>query len=377
MGTVSNLLDAASGRRQAGGAPPRWLEARPDDPDPREVLSVRNGLLHIPTRTLTPPTPRFFTQQALPFDHDPEAPPPRRWLRFLEEVWPDERDCREALQQFMGYLLTPDTSLQKVVVIVGPPRSGKGTIDHVLHTLLGPDNCCGPTAEDLAGDFGLQGLLGKRLATVTDMRLGRASNTSKLAQNLLRVSGEDRVTVNRKYKEPWNGVLPTQFLLLSNEVPQIRDTSGALHSRFLFLQMRQSFLRREDTSLRSELEAEAQGILNWALEGREDLRFWGRIEQPGSAREVVELAAAVGSPVRTFVEERCAVAPDRRVGKDEFFEAFATWCLSEGITYGGGRPHLMRDLNAALQGARVTEVRGERPERKRLLVGIGLRDGDD
>ena len=32
------------------------------------------------------------------------------------------------LQDWMGYTLTPDTSLQKILLCLGPPRSGKGTV---------------------------------------------------------------------------------------------------------------------------------------------------------------------------------------------------------------------------------------------------------
>src|SRR5262245_42248056 len=39
--------------------------------------------------------------------------------------------AQATLQTWFGYNLTPDTSLQKIAALVGPPRSGKGTIGRV------------------------------------------------------------------------------------------------------------------------------------------------------------------------------------------------------------------------------------------------------
>ena len=167
---VDNVLEAAASQRLVHTPPPCWLGTAPDgqdDPEPREVISLRNGILHVSERRLMPQTPRFFTLQALPFDYDPRAPEPSRWMQLVHEMWPDDadRDQRDALQEFMGYLLTPDTSLQKMLALVGPPRSGKGTVNWAIRQLLGEASCCAPSADDLAGPFRFQGLIGKSLAT--------------------------------------------------------------------------------------------------------------------------------------------------------------------------------------------------------------------
>lgn len=55
-----------------------------------------------------------------------------------------------------------------MLLIVGPKRSGKGTIARVLTRLIGNGNVSGPTTSSLAGPFGLQPLIGKTLAIVSD-----------------------------------------------------------------------------------------------------------------------------------------------------------------------------------------------------------------
>ena len=72
------------------------------------------------------------------------------------------------LQDWMGYTLTPDTSLQKILLCIGPPRSGKGTVYRIQADLLGSNSVAGPNMTSLGKDFGLQGLITKMLAVISD-----------------------------------------------------------------------------------------------------------------------------------------------------------------------------------------------------------------
>lgn len=247
---------------------------------------------------LLPPNPRFINRNASPVAYDPLAALPQRWERFLNEVFPDDQDVQDTLQEVIGYLLTQDTSQQKVFAMVGPPRSGKGTVNRVVQLLLGVGNYTSPTAASLSkGEFGLQGLIGKSLATISDMRMGKNADPAALAENMLRISGEDEVSVNRKFKEAWEGRLSTRFLILSNELPQFRDTSGAIISRLILMRGHVSFLGREDPGLMRDLCTELPGILNWALEGLARLRDRGHFVQPKSSKGELEAMVGLASPV--------------------------------------------------------------------------------
>ena len=128
---------------------------------------------------LVPHTPRFFsTQKPLGFDVDPAAPKPEHWLKFLGELWPGDPQSVEALQQFFGYCLTPDTRQQKAFLLVGPPRAGKGTIARVLTQLLGVGNVASTSFTALGERFGLEELFDKRLAVISDAHVPKfESNT--------------------------------------------------------------------------------------------------------------------------------------------------------------------------------------------------------
>jgi len=306
--------------------PPCWIEG--DGADPDELIVCANGILHLPTGELLPHTPGLFTMNALEVPYDPQAPTPERWYRFLAELWPDDPASLETLQEVFGYLLVPDTSLHKMFLIEGPPRSGKGTIAQVLQCLVGKDNYCAPGLSSLGSNFGLQPLVGKQLAVISDARIGKRSDIGVVVENLLRISGGDAITADRKNKTHWTGFLSVRFLMLSNGLPQFIDSSGALGNRFVPLRLTNSYLGKEDPRMADELMKELPGILTWAVEGWRRLRERGHFVPPPSGQEMIADLIRSGSPVRRFVEESCE--REEFVCKKELYQAYLHWCGETG-----------------------------------------------
>ena len=131
------------------------------------------------------------------------------------------------LQEWAGYCLTADTRQQKILLVIGPRRSGKGTIGRMLRALVGPANTAGPTLGSLGTPFGLWPLVGKSLGIVSDARLGRWTDSQVVVERLLSISGEDALTIDRKSLEPITVKLPTRLVIFSNELPRLGDLSGA------------------------------------------------------------------------------------------------------------------------------------------------------
>lgn len=349
-------------------APPAWVSSEPEDPPAEEMLSFRNGLLHTPTRAFRPVTRRLFTLNALTFDYTPTAPRPLEWLRFLHQLWGNDAESLETLQELMGLLLTDDTSFQKVFLLVGPARSGKGTIGRVLQALVGEANYCAPTLNGLGQQHGLEALVAKRLAVISDARLSGRADQSVVVENLLRISGEDVIGVQRKYKSDWTSRLRVRFLLLSNEVPALMDQSGALASRFVVLQLRRSFYGHEDRGLEAKLLAELPGILLWALEGLDRLRARGYFRQPDTGAEAVRQLEALASPIKAFVEERCELASDATADSATLYGAWSAWCADQGRPP-GTVPIFGRNLLSAYPELRVSRPRAG-DKRVRLYEGV-------
>jgi putative DNA primase/helicase len=311
--------------------PPLWLSDNPPFPA-ADVLPARNALVHLPgfvgrhDEAVHNPTPNYFGSYALDYDFDPHAPPSTNWTAFLRSVWPTDEECIDCLQEWMGYLLTPDTSHQKIGVFIGPTRSGRGTISRVIRGLVGACNVASPTFSGLSSHFGAACLVGKPVAIIGDARISNRSDLAVALERLLMISGEDAIEIDRKNKPSWEGKLPTRIMLISNELPRIPDTSGALAARFLLFPFTESFLGREDKTLDKRLEAELPGILLWAIEGWRRLRQRGAFVQPASGREMVSQMHDLSSPVGAYIKERTKLGAGFRVRCSDLFDDWKMWC---------------------------------------------------
>jgi putative DNA primase/helicase len=312
-----------------GGAP-QWTALEEHDADPDQLVVCGNGILNLRSLDLRPSTPRFFATTAIGAPWDPNAPIPVRWLEFLRSLWGDDAESILTLQQLFGYLLTHDTSLQKIFALIGPPRSGKGTIARVLKALLGDDAVVNPTLQSLERPFGLAPLVGKTAAIIGDARLGGHSDQQQVVERLLSISGEDSLSIDRKNRDPINVRLRVRVILLTNELPKLYDTSGALASRFVILTLARSFVGEEDTGLEAKLLTELPGIFRWAMDGLQDLRERGRFVQPLASERAYAHLQAISSPMSVFWAEVCVADPAGEVEVDVLYQRYTAWCESNG-----------------------------------------------
>lgn len=349
--------------------PPGFITENGDDQ--QDYLACQNGLLNIATRQLIEPTPDFFTLNSLPYSYNRDAADPHEWLKFLRSVWPDDRQAVETLQEIFGYLLSNDCTQQKIFSLIGPMRSGKGTIGRILTALIGSDNVAAPTLAALAREFGLAGLVGKKVALVSDARLSAKSDQSSIAERLLSISGEDHQGVPRKFLSDYTGPLPVRFVILSNEIPRLADSSGALPSRFILLTMKTSFLGREDHGLTKRLLNELPAILNWSLDGLDRLNKRGFFVQPHSGQEAVQELADLSSPISAFLRNRCAIGPAHSVETKSLFMVWRQWCAEQGRDHPGTLQTFGRDLRAAVPGLSMIQPRVN-GRQLRFYQGIGF-----
>lgn len=339
-----------------------------------DLINFSNGTLRLSHNgvILEPHKREHYHNIQIPIAYDPDAPEPKHLHAFLCSVWPDDPESIGTLQELIGYLLTSDTRQQKIPMIVGPRRSGKGTIYRLLVKLLGNHNIAGPTLSSLQQPFGLQPLIGKALAVISDARLGSRAEQHAITERLLAVSGEDTLSIPRKYLGDWTGKLNTRFLILTNELPRLADASGALASRFIVLPMTESFLGREDHDLDNKLASELPSILNWAIEGLYRLKQRGRFIQPQSAREAIEELNDLGSPISAFIRDICIVQPGAEVVCKDLYDSWRAWCETQGREHPGTLQTFGRDLKAALPEVKTIQRRVE-GQVLRLYSGAGIR----
>lgn len=353
--------------------------------EPRDFIPFQNGLLNLDQHCqgvteLIPHTPDFVSLYALPFDFDPEAQCPK-WLHFLGQVFDGDESRIRLLQEWFGYCLTPDVSLQRFMVLLGLPRSGKGTASSILVHLLGPENTTAFDLYRLLDRFSTAALRTKQLAVVGEVELSGAKEKARILEKLKSITGNDLQVVERKGVDVKEScVLPTRWMISCNQMPVLYDASGALEARLLVLRFNRTFAGQEDPRLLDKLLTELSGIAVWAIEGLRRLRESGWTAPATSVEEKKNFRRDSSTPL-AFLQDCCqvyapwlnaitpgieSVAEECFVTREQLADAFWRWSVDQGDEDSRGFKWFCRDVRSLIPQFGQTEV-------KKMVAGKWVR----
>lgn len=308
-----------------------WLTER--EVDTNNFTVFKNGIVDLNSTDLTlmPHTPEFFSLNELDHEFDPAARCPQ-FLSFLQGIWDDNQQLKMQLQEWFGYCLTNDVSLQKFSVFMGKSRGGKGVTVDVLMAMVGAKNIAAPSLDDLAGNSALQEMSTKSLTLIPDAHNVGKAVRDKVLSKFKAITGGDNVSFHELYKGSRNMKFKTKVVISTNNVPEFNDPSGALVNRMLVFPFWKSFAGREDTRLRGRLMSEISGITQWAVEGLRRLRAnngkfteakVGLIEKEELRKDMFPLAQ--------FVEASCILQPGEFTMLDDLYNAYRLWAATQGM----------------------------------------------
>lgn len=364
-GRITNIIDALTMSCPLQAEPPCWLDAR-SSPNPKNLLAFPNGVLDVNSyimdgsTELMPLSPHFFTFGSLPYNYDPAAQCPL-FKAFLKQIFPDDPKKTLLAQEWLGYLLLPDTSHQKMMVFNGASGSGKTTLLYVYEAVLGSNQVCSPTLDGLGELYGLAQFVGKLAAFIGDAELGPRANKTVILNRIKELTGsvDPRLEVRRMQIAATKIPLFARITLACNDLPDLNDTGAALPRRTMALSFTEKFdtsTRTPDRQLPFKLAQEAPGILNWALEGLDRLRRTGYFTEPISSMDLAKKFAANASPCMQFVDQCCEVGSNKTAAEDMIFEVWKNWCREHGMG-GGMRMKFTHNMLMAISTVRhITNV---------------------
>jgi putative DNA primase/helicase len=338
---LNQVIDAARGlvRLPEGFKVPGWLDGRTET-----VIPCRNGLVRF-NGELLKHTSDYFNVMALPLDYVPGLPIPPEWLTFLDQVLADQESIDE-LQKWFAYVLTGRTDWEQLLLLLGPSRSGKGTIAHVLQALVGfAHGAAALSGKQFQGStFAYEPLIGKTLGILSDERV---TFGKELVEALLKITGRDMLSINRKNKKGVSDFIRARIMFLTNKVPNFPDDAGAIKERCIVLHTPNQFNGRDgnpeaDLKLKDDLASKhLPGILQWALSAMPKLDT--KLKQPAVSAKFLDAIGDIGSPITLFVKEFFDLGNDEKLGsederywvaKADAYVCWKYWCDANGYQPG-------------------------------------------
>ncbi len=317
--------DVASQRRQGSRRlPGNWAPQLWNRP-PTDMLNLRNGLLDLKTRELRPHSPRYLSTVQLPIEFDPAARCPEI-DQFVQQTFPE--DAVEVASQLVAYVMTPDISLQKAVLLVGSGGNGKSVYLRLLEEFLGSENYSTVSLQRLEGErFSSSRLQGKLANICKDLPASDLKGSSVFKS----ITGGDRMTVERKYHDSYDLQPFVKLIFSANSPPSTPDASDAFFDRWIVIPFLRSF-RGEVTEIPSPVLAaklhaprELSGLLNRALDALDHIRHHG-LSEPLSLVQAKQEFRATTDPLAVWITQATmsvsgAYIPKRRLLEEYNVEA--------------------------------------------------------
>ena len=309
---ASNLLDAL---RVECWSPPL--------PMYQDRIHVANGTLFLDGKFTAE---KDFCINRLPVQYEPNAPPPRKWLAFLNDLL--EPDDILTLQEYMGYCLIPSTKGQKMLIITGRGGEGKSRIGLVMRSLMGRNMNTGSIAKVETNPFARADLEHQLMLVDDDMKLEALPQTNNIKSI---VTAELPMDLEKKGKQSYQGQLYVRFLGLGNgTLNSLYDRSVGFFRRQIILTAKERPDNRvDDPFLAEKLCAEAEGIFLWALDGLRRLianTFQFTISE--KAKENMRAAVTDGNNAIEFMRSTGYIAfePSAAASSKDLYAAYKLWC---------------------------------------------------
>jgi putative DNA primase/helicase len=294
---------------------------------PLRTLNLKNGLLDLNTGELRPHEPTFLSAVQLAVRFSPDATCPAI-ERFVSEVFPS--DALRLAYELAGWLLTPDTTWQKAVMLLGTGANGKGTYLRLLTAMLGAENVSALSLQDISENrFAAAELFGKLATLCGDIPAKALESTSTFKA----IVGEDPIAAERKYGDPFSFRPFARLMFSANEPPPAADGSHAYLRRWLPVPFPRQFADIEaDKDLDAKLQRpeELSGLLNLAIVAYEEVRERGAFTTAASLQAAARDFHASVDPVAAFLGERAQADPNGQTGKPNLYTAYKAWALTNG-----------------------------------------------
>jgi len=296
---------------------------------PKELVVMENGVYNLLTDEFTEHDPDLYAVAAIPVKYDPNAECPKT-LKFLSEIVSPGDAVN--LIEFFGYCLYKDYPVARLVILEGEGENGKSTLLRLLKRFLGPENVSSVSMQRISDEgFRTASLVGKLANICADI----PSKPIKDAGLLKLVSGEDTITVERKYHDPHDFMNHAKLIFSANKVPPSWDQTLAWHRRPVLIPFPNRFSKEDpktDLSIIDKISTpeEMSGIFNIAVKGLKKF-----LDQKGFTNELSVEKRRIqymrsSDPIQYFATIFVEKHLESSITKADLYTCYVNVCVSLG-----------------------------------------------
>lgn len=314
---------------------------------PAQWINFKNGMYDPVAQIMRPHRPEYYSINQVPHDYHKDAVFKGTVAeKFLRGIFPDSLD-REMFLAFAGYCMTADTSLQKFMIIIGVPGSGKSTAINLLIDAVGRENVSCITLQDLNERFTPTELLGKLLNACADL----PKKALEQVDAIKRITGEDLVKGEYKGGKVFAFRSYAKLIFSANEMPvNLDEKSEAFYRRMLSIEVTKK--GENIPNLKEGLVYSMSGFIKECVAALTRMYKLNReIDSPNSKRLVHEYHRESDS-VQSFLDDCMERKAGARTERRELYKLYETYCIFNEWSILS-----IRSFNKNLKGKGVAECK--------------------
>jgi putative DNA primase/helicase len=197
---------------------------------PANYIAFNNGIYNLLTDSMEDFGPDIVITNKIPFDYNPDAYSEICDKTFNKLACQDKR-IRMLLEECIGYCFYRRNELRKSIILTGEKENGKSTFLSMLERLLGKGNITNLDLKELGDRFKTAQLFGK-LANIGDDIGSEFIPNPAIFKKL---SAGNSVNAEFKGDDPFDFSSYAKLIFSANDIPRIKDKSGAVLSRLVII----------------------------------------------------------------------------------------------------------------------------------------------
>ena len=205
--------------------------------DTRGLIAFANGIFDVEQSKLLPFSSDIIITNRIPWNYNPTVQS-ELMENTLNKFACNDKDIRTLIDEVIGYTFYSKNELGKSFIIIGDKANGKSTFLKIMMYLLGENNISALSLEDITNSrFRLYEVNGKLLNIGDDI----GSSYIPESEVFRKVVTGDVIVAEKKGKDPIKFNCYAKFLFSANEIPKIKDPTGATARRIIIIPFKNSF----------------------------------------------------------------------------------------------------------------------------------------
>lgn len=257
-----------------------------------------------------------------------------RFNEFLNDITQCDEELKQRLKEVVGYCLSRGNQLRQFYTLVGQGSNGKSVFLNLISDLIGDENISNVQLNQLDDQRYIASLFGKMLNVGSELSDLKINDTSAIKSL---VNDTDKVICRPLYKQPFSFTNYCKLLFSTNNLPELNSkhykNNSAFFDRAVILPFNNIIpIEKQDRNLINKLKKEKDIVLNWAIEGLEQVKDNGwKLSSCKISEQYSNKYRNSQSYIERFISENLVFDKEESVFKSDIKDLLSKFLFEEDI----------------------------------------------